>query len=152
MNTHTFLESRLHVKRGKTLPADVGKHLDTLNWLHLHCFPGDVLPDWAACNWWIVWDTGKPIAFIGVEPVKSFKGAVHISRVGVAESHRGLGWQKFLMDKVTKAASGLYQHVISTTYENPISANNFIRCGFRTYAPAIPWGATGTVYWIKDIA
>lgn len=136
----------------RTLEADLGKHLDNLNWLHLHCFPGDVIPDWAIGSWWITWDEGKPVAFVGVEPVSSWKEAVYISRVGVIQAHRGKGLQAFLMDKVVRAAAGTFDHVISSTYENPASANNFIRCKFKTYLPATPWGAAGTIYWIKDIA
>lgn len=133
----------------KTTQADLGKHLDKLVWLHRHCFPSDVMPEWSDGSWWITWEDGKPIAFIGVEPVKSWKESLYISRVGVVQEHQGKGLQRLLMNKVCKAAQGLYSFVISSTYENPASANNFIRCGFKTYLPQYPWGAAGTIYWIK---
>jgi hypothetical protein len=41
--------------------------------------------------------------------------------------------------------------VISTTYSNPPSANNFIRLGYRMYSPQAPWGCDGTCYWIKPL-
>lgn len=135
----------------KTIQADVAKHLDKLEWLHRHCFPKDPIPDWSVGSWWITWEEGKPIAFIGVEPVQSWKESLYISRVGVVASHRGKGLQSRLMSKVCTAAKGLYKWVISTTFENPASANNFIRCGFTTYLPATSWGAAGTIYWIKEI-
>jgi GNAT superfamily N-acetyltransferase len=135
----------------KTTQVDLGKHLHNLEWLHLHCFPADVIPEWATGTWWITWENKKPIAFIGVEPVKSWKEAVYISRVGVVTEHRGKGLQKFLMNKVVQASSGFFDNVISSTLENPASANSFIACGFKTYLPAVPWGAAGTIYWTKAI-
>ena len=135
----------------KTTQADLGKHLDTLVWLHRHCFPADEMPDWSLGTWWITWEDGKPIAFIGLEPVKSWSKTIYISRVGVVTSFRGRGLQAFLMKKVCLAAKGIYERVISSTCENPASANSFIKCKFKTYLPQIPWGAAGTVYWIKEL-
>lgn len=135
----------------RTEKADLHKHLQHLQQLHTHCFPGDVVPDWGAAVWWITWDQGEPVAFIGVEPVESWKDALHILRVGVLESRRGRGLQAFLMRKVLKHALGMFTHVISSTYENPASANNFIRCKFKTYLPNYLWGASGTIYWIKEL-
>ena len=150
MNKNEFLASKL-IPRQFTRQVDFRKHLDQLEWIHRHCFPSDEIPDWSVGTWWIMWEDKKPIAFIGLEPVKSWKEAVYISRVGVISEKRGKGLQVFLMDKVVKASVGFFDHVISSTYENPASANSFIRCGFKTYAPAVPWGAAGTIYWIKDI-
>jgi GNAT superfamily N-acetyltransferase len=135
----------------KTVQVDLVRHLHNLEWLHLHCFPSDTFPDWSAGTWWISFEDKKPIAFIGVEPVKSWKEAVYISRVGVVQEHRGKGLQKFLMNKVVQASSGFFDYVISTTLENPASANSFIGCGFKTYLPAVPWGFAGTIYWTKEI-
>ena len=135
----------------RTTQADLGKHLDTLVWLHRHCFPADPMPEWADGSWWITWEDGRPVAFVGVEPVKSWPKTIYISRVGTVVSHRGKGLQRRLMNKVVKAAEGLYERVISSTYENPASANNFIRCGFVTYLPQVAWGAPGTIYWIKEL-
>lgn len=135
----------------RTVQADFSKNLADLEWLHLHCFPSDAMPDWGAGSWWITWEDKKPIAFVGVEPVESWPGSVYISRVGVVQQHRGKGLQAFLISRVEKAAKGLYDRIITTTYENPHSANNFIRRGFKTYMPQTMWGAPGTIYWIKEI-
>ncbi len=134
------------------LVTKLSENLDKLEWLHRNCFPSDVMPDWGVGTWWITWEDDKPIAFVGVEPVKSWPGAVYLNRVGVVASHRGKGLQNFLMSKIEKAAreSG-YQTVISSTYENPSSANNFIRRRYKTYLPAGRWGAPGTVYWFKNL-
>lgn len=136
----------------KTTQADTVKHLAKLEWLHLHCFPADPIPDWSVGTWWITWEDGQPIAFIGVEPVASWKEAIYISRVGVVQEHRGKHLQVKLMNKVVKAAEGFYEAVISSTYENPASANSFILCGFKTYLPAVCWGAAGTIYWVKEMS
>lgn len=129
---------------------DLDKYISKLEWLHLHCFPSDEMPCWPIGSWWITWEDDKPIAFIGIEEVESYPGAIYISRVGVVQSKRGKGIQAFLMNKVVKAAASTgYKAVISSTYENPPSANSFIKCKFKTYLPAVPWGAAGTIYWIK---
>lgn len=137
----------------KTLQVtDLEKCMFTLAWLHKHCFPNDDQPDWAACSWWITWDEGLPVAFIGVQPVDSWERTIYISRVGVREEYRGRRIQSFLMDKVLKAAkSAGYDRVISSTYNNPSSANNFIHLKFKTYMPQTPWGADGTIYWVKEL-
>jgi GNAT superfamily N-acetyltransferase len=109
------------------------------------------MPEWADGTWWISWEEGKPIAFIGVEPVKSWHKSIYICRVGVVATHRGRGIQAFLMNKVVKAAEGMYERIISSTYENPASANSFIKCKFKTYLPQTAWGAAGTIYWIKEL-
>ena len=41
--------------------------------------------------------------------------------------------------------------VVSDTTENFVSANNFIRAGYRLYRPLDPWGYPNTLYWRKDI-
>ena len=135
----------------KTTQADLSKDLDTLIWLHRHCFPSDPMPDWSNGSWWITREEGKPIAFIGLEPVKTWLEALYLSRVGVVTTFRGKGLQKALMRKVEIAAKGLYKYMISSTYNNPASANNFIRRGYLTYLPQVEWGAAGTIYWIKEL-
>jgi hypothetical protein len=38
------------------------------------------------------------------------------------------------------------------TSGNVVSANNFIRAGYRMYRPPSPWAFPDTLYWRKDIA
>lgn len=149
MNIWSVIDNHLM----KTLHvSDLGKLKHRLEWLHLHCFPSDQMPDWSIGSWWITWDENRPVAFIGVEEVASYPKCLYISRVGVVASKRGQGLQSFLMNKVVKGAKLTgYTTVISTTYENPASANNFIRCKFKTYTPQSAWGAPGTIYWIKSL-
>lgn len=41
--------------------------------------------------------------------------------------------------------------VVSDTTGNVVSANNFIRAGYRMYQPPCPWAFPETLYWRKDI-
>ena len=75
----------------------------------------------------------------------------YLSRVGVLSSHRGKGVAKRLMRVCEQKAKRLgWVRMISTTYNNPPSANNFIALGYRTYEPHTRWGAPDTIYWRKD--
>ena len=39
--------------------------------------------------------------------------------------------------------------IVSDTTDNPVSANNFIRAGYRLYEPEAPWAWSHTLYWRK---
>ena len=41
--------------------------------------------------------------------------------------------------------------IISDTTNNLVSANNFIRAGYRLYRPQDPWAWPNTLYWRKSI-
>jgi hypothetical protein len=41
--------------------------------------------------------------------------------------------------------------VVSDTTGNVVSANNFIRAGYRMYRPACPWAFPDTLYWQKRL-
>jgi GNAT superfamily N-acetyltransferase len=138
----------------RRLITRVADSIDTLNWIHRNTFPSDVIPEWARGSWWVTRDadTKRAVAFVGVEPVESWPMAMYLSRVGVVEDYRGKGIQRFLMKKVEQAArSAGFTHIISSTLENPPSANNFIKCGYKTYLPESPWGYAGTIYWTKEL-
>jgi GNAT superfamily N-acetyltransferase len=120
--------------------------------LHATCFAGDHHEDYHQGTWWLAKDAGKAVGFAGIRPCDSWPEAAYFSRVGVLSSHRGRGLQARFMRTLERAArSQGFTHIVSTTYENPASANNFIRCGYRTYLPVTPWGAPGTIYWIKQL-
>jgi hypothetical protein len=44
-----------------------------------------------------------------------------------------------------------WRSVVSDTTENIVSANNFIRAGYRLYQPQTPWAWPNTLYWRKFI-
>jgi hypothetical protein len=41
--------------------------------------------------------------------------------------------------------------IVSDTTDNLVSANNFIRAGYRLYQPQYPWAWPNTLYWRKAI-
>ena len=45
-----------------------------------------------------------------------------------------------------------WHYVVSDTTDNPASANNFIRAGYRLFVPTYSWAYSNTLYWRKIIA
>ena len=120
--------------------------------MHTLCFPADVHEDYSVGTWWLAFDGHEPVAFAGMKPVESAPGWVYFSRVGVLPGYRGRGLQARFMRAIEREARRTFRSaVISTTYSNPPSANNFIRQGYRMYTPETPWGCDGTCYWIKTL-
>ena len=60
---------------------------------------------------------------------------------------------KLFNDKIATPGDGLiiFRGMQSDTTDNIVSANNFIRAGYRLYQPQIPWGWPNTLYWKKTI-
>lgn len=134
----------------KTVKVIVTKELETLRAMHTLTFPGDSQPDYKPDGLaWIVYDAGDPVAFLYCEPITE---AWYFSRVGVMPAARGKGLQRVLMRRMVKDLRDRGVSVIvSTTYQNPPSANNFVREQWMTYNPAVPWGSPDTIYWRKDL-
>lgn len=120
-----------------------------LRGLHAATFPSDEMPDFCLGRWWVAYHGDEPVAFVGVEPVD--EQHAYLSRVGVLEGHRGRGLQRTLMQLAECHTFPTHPVMVSTTYDNPPSANNFIRLGYMTYEPTTRWGAEGTCYWIKSL-
>jgi GNAT superfamily N-acetyltransferase len=115
-------------------------------------FPNDDVVPVSRGMWWLAWHKGNPVAVAGAYPCEGWSSCLYVSRTGVLADHRGRGLQGRLLDVCMRKARALgMSHVISTTYCNPVSSNNFIDRGFRLYSPAQPWGADGTNYWIKEL-
>lgn len=119
--------------------------------LHTLVFPADHCPRWRADGVaWIVHDGEDPVAFLYAEPASE---CWYFSRVGVMPAARGKGLQGELMARLEAwARREKVPSLISTTYQNPASANNFVRRQWMTYIPAFPWGSPDTIYWWKDLS
>jgi len=119
--------------------------------LHTLTFPADPMPKWKTDGAaWIVHDGEDPVAFFYAEPCAD--GSWYFSRVGVMPAARGRGLQQELMRLFEEwARKAKVPVLVSTTYQNPASANNFVRRQWMTYLPATPWGAPDTIYWRKDL-
>ncbi|PPE71486.1 GNAT family N-acetyltransferase [Caldimonas thermodepolymerans] len=132
--------------------VDGAAHEDTLRSLHVLTFPCDEHEDYTEGWWWLAYLNGEPVAFAGMRWAVSEAEAVYLSRCGVLIGHRGNGLQRrFLAARLRYAKSLWARAAITTTYNNPASANNLIRAGFRLYTPDTPWSVLGTNYWRRDL-
>lgn len=123
-----------------------------IHWLQTQCFPSDELLDPVTGHWWLVRDGVVPVAFAALREVPSWEATGYMARCGVIQGYRGKGLQKQLLRiRERKAASLGMVRVITTTYNNPPSANNLIKRHFLTYLPTTKWGATDTIYWVKNL-
>jgi phage terminase large subunit len=51
----------------------------------------------------------------------------------------------------SRARNNGWDWVVSDTTDNLVSANNFIRAGYRLYRPQHPWAWPHTLYWRKSV-
>lgn len=128
--------------------VSVARKRDLLIALHTLTFPEDAQPSWREDGLaWVVYQGKDPVAFLYAEPIVD--PMWYFSRVGVMPAARGQGLQGRLMALMEKTLKG--KLLISTTYENPASANRFVAAAWKTYIPTERWGAAGTIYWYKDL-
>ncbi len=126
------------------------KQRDLLTHLQRECFPEDPLEDPGRGYWWVMLADGEPAGFCSIRDLKGNPDTGYLSRAGVMPAHRGRGLQRRLIRvRLRKARKVGWTRVVTTTYDNPASANNLIACGFRLYVPQTPWGADGTLYWTR---
>jgi GNAT superfamily N-acetyltransferase len=130
----------------RTVAKSIHECHQILTALHTLTFPGDSCPPWQdSGRAWITYHDGEPVAFLYAEPLSD---SWYFSRVGVLASARGHGLQRKLMARMERDLRGSI--IVSTTYQNPPSANNFVRRQWLTYLPTAPWGAADTIYWFKS--
>jgi GNAT superfamily N-acetyltransferase len=126
---------------------------DTLADLHcLTFFSGASIPEFDWGHWWLAYHEAIPVAFAGIVPSTRVSNTGYICRVGVLRKHRG----NLLQLRLMRAAESRARHrgwsgVVSDTTDNPASANNFIRAGYRLYRPQYPWAMSNSLYWRKSI-
>jgi GNAT superfamily N-acetyltransferase len=115
-------------------------------------FGGAPIPEFDQGYWWIAFHANIPAAFAGVVPSTRVVNAGYFCRVGVLKKHCGNGLQLRLM-RALEARSRLigWCRIVSDTTDNIISANNFIRAGYRLYSPQYPWAWPNSLYWCKYI-
>jgi GNAT superfamily N-acetyltransferase len=126
---------------------------DALADLHrLTFFDAASIPEFDCGHWWLAFHGTIPVGFAGMVPSTRAHNAGYFSRVGVLKRHCGRGLQLRLMRALeARARQNGWSSVISDTTENIVSANNFIRAGYRLYQPATPWAWPNTLYWRKAI-
>jgi ribosomal protein S18 acetylase RimI-like enzyme len=126
---------------------------DTLTDLHrLTFFDGAPIPKFDQGHWWLASHEALPVAFAGVVISTHVPNTGYFCRVGVLRRHRGRALQLRLMRALeSRARRNRWNAVVSDTTENCVSANNFIRAGYRLYQPPHPWAYSNTLYWRKAI-
>ena len=126
---------------------------ETLGDLHgLTFFETARVPEFDIGHWWLVFYGDVPVAFAGLVASTRAKNAGYFCRVGVLQSHRGNSLQIRLMRTIeARARVNGWSSIVSDTTDNIVSANNFIRAGYRLYRPDFPWGWPHTLYWRKLI-
>jgi GNAT superfamily N-acetyltransferase len=138
---------------------EVDDHIaDEIRGMHLLTF-GDTLQrsfDPEHClngTWWLAYETGmpkEPVAFASIVPSVVMKGYAFMMRSGVLPAHRGHNLQyRLLGARERYARRAGYTGCVTYTIDNPHSANNIIKAGYKTYTP--PWEfAPGAIYFIKQ--
>lgn len=127
---------------------------DSLGELHQLTFcDGARVPDFEHGYWWIAFHGIKPVGFAGVVSSSHVANAGYLCRVGVVTQHCGHGLQVRLTRALEARARRVgWATIVSDTTDNVISANNFIRQGYRLFNPASPWAWLHTLYWRKELA
>lgn len=104
-------------------------------------------------HWWLAHYSGDAVAFAGMIPSTIYPNMGYFSRVGVLPQHRGSGLQlRFMRAIESRARRNGWLGIVSDTTDNPPSANNFIRSGYRIIEPAVRWAFPHSIYWRKDFA
>ncbi|MET4290869.1 hypothetical protein ABIB06_001636 [Bradyrhizobium sp. LB8.2] len=76
----------------------------------------------------------EAVAFAGVVPSTHIRNGGYFSRVGVLQRHRGRDLQCRLMQVIEARGRRIgWDSIVSDTTDNPVSANNFIRAGYRLF-------------------
>jgi hypothetical protein len=110
------------------------------------------VPSFDEGHWWLAFRDGVPVAFAGLVQSAHAPNAGYLCRVGVIGTEWGRSLQLRLLRRAAwRARRSGWQSIVSDTTDNVISANNFIRAGYRLYRPASPWGWNNTLYWRKSI-
>ena len=137
--------------RIRIVDADDDDVAETLADLHrLTFFDGASVPQFEFGAWWLAYHNVDAVAFAGVVSSTHVRNGGYFSRVGVLRRHWGRGLQLRLMRAIEARGRRIgWRSIVSDTTDNPVSANNFIRAGYRLYEPDVPWAWSNTLYWRK---
>jgi GNAT superfamily N-acetyltransferase len=126
---------------------------EILTELHrLTFFNGASVPSFDGGHWWLAYRGIAAVAFAGIVPSTHVRNAGYFCRVGVLQRHWGHRLQLRLMRaSEARARRNGWTCVVSDTTGNVVSANNFIRAGYRMYWPPSPWAFPDTLYWRKSL-
>ena len=135
----------MKIKRVDTRQPSVQTRLSALQ---KKCLPYDKPYDTIHGYWWIATQDGVDCAFAGLICSPWWSDCGYLIRCGVVPDMRGQGLQKkFIRVRIRQAKALKMNWVITSTYDNPASANSLIACGFKMFDPTKPWMAAHTSYW-----
>jgi GNAT superfamily N-acetyltransferase len=119
-----------------------------LSVLQKKCLPYDKPYDTTHGYWWIATSNGVDCGFAGLVYSSRWSDCGYLIRAGVVPNYRGRGLQKkFIRVRIRQAKTLKMNWLITSTYDNPASANSLISCGFKMFNPSQPWMARHTSYW-----
>ena len=126
---------------------------DTLADLHrLTFFDTAAMPKFELGTWWLAFRGDDAVAFAGVVPSSYARNFGYFSRVGVLPRHWGRGLQLRLMRAAEAQGRRVrWDGIVSDTTENLVSANNFIKAGYRLFEPEVRWAWSHTLYWRRSL-
>lgn len=64
---------------------------------------------------------------------------------------RMAAWRRRGAEHKKSVASEKWDSIVSDTTDNFVSANNFIRAGYRLFEPQVPWAWAHSLYWRKQL-
>lgn len=101
-------------------------------------------------DWWVIVEDSSIVAYCGC--LYSEKVCVFV-RAWVYEPFRGKGLQRRMIAIREKAArmNGCYSLVTYTVTDNPHSANNLIRKGFKIHDPQYKYVGKNVIYFLKQL-
>jgi len=135
----------MKIKRVDTRQPAVQTRLSALQ---KKCLPYDKPYDTNHGYWWIATQDGVDCGFAGLVCSPWWSDCGYLIRCGVVSDCRGKGLQKkFIRVRIRQAKALKMNWVITSTYDNPASANSLISCGFKMFNPTKPWMTKHTSYW-----
>lgn len=137
-----------HIREVDSQDEEIAEVLDEL---HRATFLDSApVPSFDGGYWWLAFRGSLPVAFAGLMQSTHARNAGYLCRVGVIRKDWGRSLQsRLLRAAASRARRNGWHSIVSDTTDNVISANNFIRAGYRLYRPTSPWGWPNTLYWRK---
>ena len=121
--------------------------------MHEVCFPDLPMIELLDGHfWWLAYDDdGDAIGFCALWPSVRMAGGGYLARAGVMPEARGNGLQmRMIRVRERKARTMDWTVMVSdTNRDNPASANNMIRAGYRIFWPPQRWSNDASIYWRK---
>jgi len=135
----------MKIHRVDTRSASIRNELSVL---HKKCLPYDKTFDFSQGYWWLATQDGVDCGFAGLIYSPWWSDCGYLIRCGVLPDYRGQGLQKkFIRVRIRQAKALRLRWLITSTFDNPASANSLISCGFKMFNPSKPWMAKHTSYW-----